>query len=61
MAVTIIDKQEDMIFTTEDGKTSGRSVRLTDCVISAPPEGFKKITNIYIEQVSGKLVVIYEE
>ena len=31
-----------------------------DTVISEPPEEFKKISNIYIEPISGKLVIEYE-
>ena len=32
-----------------------------DIIESDPPETFKKVTNIYVEPETGKLVVIHEE
>jgi len=32
-----------------------------DVVVSTPPETFKKITDIYVDPETGKLVVIHEE
>lgn len=60
MPITEIDLQSDSIVTVEDGKTSVRTVRKEDTVISVPMPGFKKVSNIYIDSVSGKLIVIHE-
>ena len=60
MPITYVDKVEGIVQIVEDGAYKGRTIRFADTVISVPPEGFKKVTNIYIEPVTGKLVVIHE-
>ena len=60
MPITAVDKIENIIQTTEDGKYKGRTARMADTVVSVAPTGFKKVSNIYIEPDSGKLIVIYE-
>ena len=61
MSVVEIDKQEGYIVRTEDAVVNRTSITMADTVVSVAPTGFRKVTNIYIEPVSGKLVVIYEE
>ena len=58
--ITFVDKDEGIVQIIEDGVYTGKTVSMADTVISVAPEGFKKITNIYIEPVSGNLVVIRE-
>jgi len=61
MPITSVDLQGDSIVIIEDGRTRAQTVRREDTVISVVPSSeFKKITNIYIEPISGKLVVIHE-
>ena len=60
MPVIIIDKDGYHIVKTEGEVVTRTSIRLEDTVISVPSEGFKKITNIYIEPESGQLVIVHE-
>ena len=34
---------------------------MPSAVVSAPPEGFKEITNTYVEPTTGKLIVIHKQ
>ena len=60
MPTIIIDKDGYHIVRTEGDVVTRTSVKLTDCAVSVPPNGFKKVLNIYVEPVSGQLVVIHE-
>jgi len=61
MPTIIIDKQEGYIVRTEGDVVNRTSITMADTVISVAPDNCRKVTNIYIEPVSGKLVVIHEE
>lgn len=61
MPAIVIDKDGYQIVRTEGNVVNKTSIKLEDTVVSVPPTGFKKVSNIYIEPISGKLVVIYEE
>lgn len=61
MAVTYVDKEKHIVIKVVDGHDLRHVVALEDTVISVPPDGFKKVTNIYIEPDTGKLVVIHEQ
>ena len=61
MAITYVDKEKHLVLRVINGRELRRHIVLADTVISVPPDGFKKIHNIYIEPDTGKLVVIHDE
>lgn len=61
MGVTFVDKVEGIVQIIRDGKYTGMTVSMADTVISVPPEGYRKVYNIYIDPVTEKLVVSYED
>lgn len=60
LSITRVDKIDGIIFITKDGHEIGRTHTYKDTVISVPPDGFKKVTNIYYDPDTGKLVVVYK-
>ena len=61
MSTVVIDKDGYQIVRTEGDVVNRTSIKLEDTVISVPPDGFKKALNIYVEPVSGQLVVVIEK
>ena len=61
MTVTLVDKDKGIVTVVENGVTHIRTITYSDAVLSLPPAGYKKVTNIYIEPTSGKLAVVCEE
>lgn len=63
MPEIIYDKEDGLVTISEAGKLRKRTVAGIDVIVSLPPSGgsFRKVTNIYVEPVSGQLVVIHEE
>lgn len=60
MAITEVDKVEGIIHIIKDGHDLGRTHKYADTVISVPPDGYKKVKNIYFNPTTGKLVVVYK-
>ena len=60
MPTLIIDKDGGYITIAEGDVKTRTSIKLADCVVSVPSSEFKKVTNIYVEPDSGKLVIIHE-
>lgn len=61
MAITYVDKEKHLVLRVVDGRELRRHVVLDDVIISVPPEGFRKVLNIYINPTTEKLVIVYED
>ncbi len=60
MPTVEIDKDGGYIVVATDGIVNRRSIKLADTVVSVPPEGMKKIKNIYFDSNTGKVVITYD-
>lgn len=61
MEIITIDRDSDSLMITTPTKSYNQSVRREDVVISVPPEGYKKVINIYWDAVNEKFLVSVEE
>jgi len=61
MAITYVDKEKHLVLRVIDGRELRRHIVLDDVIISVPPDGFKKVLNIYVDPAIEKLVIVYED
>ena len=61
MAEREIQKEAGSVIFLEGGQRRTRTLVYADTVVSIPPVGSKKVTNIYYDPVEGKLTVLWEE
>ena len=61
MAITFVDKEEHIVIRVVDGHDLRHIVALKDTVISVPPDGYRKVHNIYVDPVTERLFISYED
>lgn len=62
MSIEKIESSSDgYLIATDDQGNKTKFLLNAAAVVSSAPAGFKKVTDIYVEPVSGQLVVIHEE
>lgn len=56
-----IDKDGGYIVVSEEGITTRTSIKLSDCVVSVPPPGYKKILSTCYNPKTGGIVYLIED
>lgn len=59
MPAIIIEKTGDYITRTNGEVVNRTSIKLSDTIVSVPPEGMKAVTNIYFDPSIEKVVIVY--